>query len=129
MNEMKAGERPDTIHFQCLPCKWFAVDKKAEKPSPSEKLFRRVWENFGEVRCVDIPVLDPYRQQMQPNIAGIKTFTFSQDPVFEAYVQYKDYLSFVKAMDALRGCFLMHQEGNKSWVASIKVFLLNVWKN
>ncbi|CAG7734731.1 unnamed protein product [Allacma fusca] len=71
MNEMKAGERPDTIHFQNLP------------------------------RCGRIMV--------------------SQDPVFEAYVQYKDYLSFVKAMDALRNCFLLYQEDNKSWVASIKV--------
>lgn len=25
MNEMKAGERPDTIHFQNLPSKWLYV--------------------------------------------------------------------------------------------------------
>lgn len=121
MNEMKPGERPDTIHLQNLPCKWFSDKPLDEKPIPSEKLFRRIWENYGDVRAVDIPLADPYRTQMQSSIAGIKTFTFSSDAVFEAYVQYKDYMSFVRAMDALRGCYILHQENNKYWVANVKV--------
>jgi arginine/serine-rich splicing factor 17 len=123
MNEMKAGERPDTIHFQNLPCKWFADGPTAgvDKPLPSERVFRRVWDGFGDVRAVDIPICDPFRSQMTTAIGGIKTFTFSNDSVFEAYVQYKDYISFVKAMDALRGCFLFYQETGKSWVANVKV--------
>jgi hypothetical protein len=30
-------------------------------------------------------------------------------------------MSFVKAMDALRGMFFMYQEGEKMWVANVKV--------
>jgi len=121
MNEMKAGERPDTIHIQNLPSKWFSEKRTAKNPKPSERNFRRIWENFGEVRCIDIPVLDPYRHRMKASVSGIKTFTFSQDPVFEAYVQFKDYMGFVRAMDALRGCYLFFQETEKFWVANIKV--------
>lgn len=125
MNEMKAGERPDTIHLQNLPCKWFSDRPLEEKPIPSEKLFRRIWETFGDVRSIDIPMADPYRTQMQSSIAGIKTFTFSSDATFEAYVQYRDYMSFVRAMDALRGSYLLFQESNKYWVANIKVNKIN----
>lgn len=121
MNEMRPGERPDTIHFQNIPSKWFSANKTIKNPPPSEKLFLRVFEKFGEIRHVDIPVLDPYRSQMNAMFSGIKTFTFNQDPVFEAYIQYKDYMSFVKAMDALRGMFLMHQEKERLLVANIKV--------
>ena len=120
MNEMKCGERPDTIYFQNLPTKWFC--KKGEK-MPSEKLFRRVWEKFGEIRCVDIPMLDAYRHRMKPSIAGVKTFTFNHDIVFEAYIQFKEYLSFVKVMDALRKTSLLLKEDGKLWVAFIKVLL------
>ncbi|CAL8100746.1 unnamed protein product [Orchesella dallaii] len=121
MNEMKPGERPDTIHLQNLPCKWFSDHPLDEKPIPSEKLFRRIWETFGDVRSIDIPIADPYRTQMQSSIAGIKTFTFSSDSVFEAYVQYRDYMNFVRAMDALRGCYIFFEETNKYWVANVKV--------
>jgi arginine/serine-rich splicing factor 17 len=31
---------------------------------PSEAIFRRVFECFGEVRCVDVPVCDPFRASM-----------------------------------------------------------------
>lgn len=130
MNEMKPGERPDTIHFQNLPCKWFSEDLKSndekDKPLPSEKLFKRICSVFGEVKVVDIPVCDPYRSQISTGVRGISTFTFSNDNTFEAYVQYKDYMSFVKAMDALRGCSLFYQESpvGKYFVANVKVISL-----
>ena len=64
MNEMKAGERPDTIHLQNLPTKWFVnhQDKSGvSKDKPSEFVLKRVFGTFGEIRAVDIPILDPYR--------------------------------------------------------------------
>jgi len=125
MNEMKAGERPDTIHFQNLPCQWFSEHPNDEKAKPSDKLFRRIWESFGEVRYIDIPSLDPYRSKMIPSLTGIKTFTFNNDQLFEAYVQFRDYMSFVKAMDALRGCMLLRQDESKYHVAVIKVSHIN----
>ena len=64
MNEMKAGERPDTILIQNVPTKWFmnSYDRSGmAKDKPSEYVLKKVFETFGEVRCVDIPMLDPYR--------------------------------------------------------------------
>jgi len=133
MNEMKAGERPDTIHFQNLPVKWFTADETVpsstlsedKKLLPSERFFKKVWEGFGDVRAVDIPACDPYRSSMSQATSGIKTFaSFSDDSMFEGYVQYKDYISFVKAMDALRGTWIFYQErghNGKSYVANVKV--------
>lgn len=66
-------------------------------------------------------MLDPYRSQMKAHISGLKTFSFGQELAFEGYVQYKEYVCFVKAMDALRGMKLLHKEGDKAFTASIKV--------
>ena len=64
MNEMKAGERPDTIHLQNLPTKWFlnAYDRSGlAKDKPNEYVLKKVFQTFGDIRAVDIPMLDPYR--------------------------------------------------------------------
>ena len=64
MNEMKAGERPDTIYIQNLPTKWFVDyhDRSGiTKDKPSEYVMKKVFQTFGEIRAVDIPILDPYR--------------------------------------------------------------------
>jgi arginine/serine-rich splicing factor 17 len=64
MNEMKAGERPDTIHFENLPCKWFVnyQDKSGQAhDKPSEFVLKKGFQAFGDIRIVDIPMLDPYR--------------------------------------------------------------------
>lgn len=112
MNEMKPGERPDTIVFGNLPCKWFldlrnrAAREANERGEPGESVLRRVFEQFGEVRCVDIPMCDPYRQQMGKS--DLQTFTHGADATFEAYVQYVEYIGFMKAMTALRGMKLVH---------------------
>ncbi|XP_022249982.1 A-kinase anchor protein 17A-like [Limulus polyphemus] len=120
MNEMKPGERPDTIHFQGLPCKWFA-ENNSDSGKPSDKIIRQVFEAFGEIRCIDIPMLDPYRQDIDKSVGKISTFSFGQDLTFEAYVQYREYMGFVKAMDALRGMKLMFTNENKFYAAVIKV--------
>ena len=109
MNEMKAGERPDTIHFENLPCKWFVnyQDKSGlAQDKPSEFVLKKAFQAFGDIRIVDIPMLDPYRydfrisarsnvvypisrHKMKKTLSGINTFSFGQDLVFEAYIQYK----------------------------------------
>ena len=33
---------------------------------------------------------------MKEGVSGIKTFSFGQDLVFEAFVQFKEYIGFVK---------------------------------
>merc|ERR1712088_809341 len=129
MNEMKAGERPDTIHIENLPTKWFrnAYDRSgAAKDKPDEHVVKKVFQTFGEIRKVDIPCRDPYRAQMRSSIAGVSTFSFfgsGQDLVFDAYIQYKEYIGFVKAMNSLKGmklcCKDRHED--RSWTANIKV--------
>jgi len=85
MDEMKAGERPDTIHISHLPMRWFCPrhSEHEENVKPSENIFKRIFEKFGRVRMVDIPICDPYRKSMQADINGMRTFSFEQDVLFE----------------------------------------------
>ncbi|KAH0624661.1 hypothetical protein JD844_032341 [Phrynosoma platyrhinos] len=119
MNETLPGERPDTIHLEGLPCKWFALkDSGSEKPS--EEVLIKVFSKFGEIRNVDIPMLDPYREEMTGR--NFHTFSFGGHLNFESYVQYVEYAGFIKAMNALRGMKLMYKgEDGKAVACSIKV--------
>uniref|UniRef100_A0A8D0H0P5 A-kinase anchoring protein 17A n=1 Tax=Sphenodon punctatus TaxID=8508 RepID=A0A8D0H0P5_SPHPU len=119
MNETLPGERPDTIHLEGLPCKWFALkDSGSEKPS--EEVLTKVFNKFGEIRNVDIPMLDPYREEMTGR--NFHTFSFGGHLNFEAYVQYWEYAGFIKAMNALRGMKLMYKgEDAKAVACNIKV--------
>lgn len=121
MNEMKPGERPDTIHFKDLPSRWFANKKDKDKDKPSEYILKKVLESYGAIRCVDIPMLDPYRKEVIAS-GAIQTFSYGQDLTFEAFVQYDEYIGFVKAMTALRGMKLLYKgDDGKALTASIKV--------
>uniref|UniRef100_A0A8C9D8G0 A-kinase anchor protein 17A n=1 Tax=Panthera leo TaxID=9689 RepID=A0A8C9D8G0_PANLE len=119
MNETLPGERPDTIHLEGLPCKWFALkDSGSEKPS--EQVLVKVFEKFGAIRHVDIPMLDPYREEMTGR--NFHTFSFGGHLNFEAYVQYREYGGFIQAMSALRGMKLMYKgDDGKAVACNIKV--------
>uniref|UniRef100_F1L0B1 A-kinase anchor protein 17A n=1 Tax=Ascaris suum TaxID=6253 RepID=F1L0B1_ASCSU len=124
MNELKPGERPDTIYLAKLPSNWFMEECKTGNTLPSERLLKRVFEQFGKVRCVDIPACDAYRKQMPAHISGIKVagFSFGQEVLFEAYVQFVEYISFMRAMDALRNMKLVKKMNNgRVFEAAIKV--------
>ncbi|CAL4136338.1 unnamed protein product, partial [Meganyctiphanes norvegica] len=121
MNEMKPGERPDTVHFQELPCRWFAHLNDISSNKPSEYVLRKVMSSFGDVREVDIPVNDPYRRKMSASINGIKTFSFGGDLLFEAYVQFREYIGFAKCMHAFQGKKLVFAEEDNAWTTNIKV--------
>ena len=79
VNEMNYGERPDTIHLRDLPCRWFANRKDKDRDVPSEFIVRKVFETCGEIRCIDIPMLDTYRKEMTSAKGSIQTFSFGQD--------------------------------------------------
>ncbi|XP_075815137.1 uncharacterized protein LOC142842039 [Microtus pennsylvanicus] len=224
MNETRPGERPDTIHLEGLPCRWFAprggghgeatsastsstsarseatsastsastsstsarseatsastpsstsarseatssatsastssTSARSEATSsttsastfsasamassslsaaserPSEALLRQAFAAFGEIRQVDIPMLDPYREDMTGGVGGggvggggggrgFHTFGWGGGLHFEAYVQYREYAGFVRAMAALRGAKLMYKgEDGKAVACGIKV--------
>ncbi|XP_044739604.1 A-kinase anchor protein 17A [Chrysoperla carnea] len=126
MDEMKPGERPDTVHISNLPIKWF-LSKHAtkrlddESSKPSENLLHRIFSKFGDIRFVDIPICDPYRSKMKAHMSGMQTFSFDQELFFEGYVQYRDYISFVRAMDAFHNMKLLRKEGDKAYAVNIKV--------
>ncbi|WAQ99527.1 AK17A-like protein, partial [Mya arenaria] len=119
MNEMRPGERPDTIHIRDIPTRWFASCHSKDKTKPSEEYLKKVFSQFGDIRCVDIPMLDPYRKEMTGlvKVGSINTFTFGQDLVFDAYIQYKEYIGFVKAMDRLRGMKMLYMDEEEKYKA------------
>ncbi|XP_062862039.1 A-kinase anchor protein 17A isoform X2 [Trichomycterus rosablanca] len=119
MNETVPGERPDTIHLEGLPCKWFA-QKESSSDKPSEEVVKAVFERFGKIRNVDIPMLDPYREEMTGK--NFNTFSFGGHLNFEGYVQYEDHTGFVKAMGLLKGMKLMYKgEEGKAIACGIKI--------
>nr|AAH58319.1 Zgc:65888 protein [Danio rerio] len=119
MNETVPGERPDTVRLEGLPCKWFA-QKDGSPDRPSEAVLKTVFEKFGQIRNVDIPMLDPYREDMSGN--HFSTFSFGGHLNFEAFVQYVDHTGFLKAMEALRGMKLLFRgDDGKAVACSIKV--------
>ncbi|XP_061827731.1 A-kinase anchor protein 17A [Nerophis lumbriciformis] len=120
MNETQPGERPDTIHLEGLPCRWFNQKQSNFPDRPSEEALIAVFEGFGKVRNVDIPMLDPYREDMLDK--NFNTFSFGGHLNFEAYVQYQEYDGFTKAMDTLRGMKLMLKgDDGKAVACNIKV--------
>lgn len=105
MNELKPGERPDTLHIENLPLEW--LTEQGEK-YPSENLLKKIFNGFGEVARVDLPAADPSRV-----IHGVG--------ICDAYIQFRDYSAFAKAMDALRGNKLALITDTKALTANIKV--------
>ena len=119
MNEMRPGERPDTVHLQMLPVRWFANSVSGRVDEP---LVRRVFAQWGDIRCIDVPVLDRHRRKMRAGISGMHGMFNSKDDVtFEAFVQYKEYMGFVKAMNSLKGMRLVYREGERCWAACMRV--------
>ncbi|XP_023272439.1 A-kinase anchor protein 17A [Seriola lalandi dorsalis] len=120
MNETLPGERPDTIHLEGLPCRWFSQKDSQYPDRPSEEVLIAVFQAFGKVRNVDIPMLDPYREEMLDK--NFSTFSFGGHLNFEAYVQYQEYCGFTKAMDTMRSMKLMFKgDDGKAVACNIKV--------
>ncbi|VDK69844.1 unnamed protein product [Anisakis simplex] len=101
---------------------------KKDSVLPSEKLLKETFEQFGRVRCVDIPSCDPYRKQMPSSISDVSIpngrveFEHLQEIYFEAYVQFMEYISFMRAMNALRNMNLVKKmPDGRLCEASIKV--------
>lgn len=51
----------------------------------------RIFEKFGSIRNVDVPICDPYRNKMKEQISGLKYSSFDRMDWFEGYIQFKDY--------------------------------------
>merc|ERR550532_3278882 len=60
---------------------------------------------------------------MKKGVAGIQTFSFGQDLVFDAFIQFKEYIGFVKCMNAMKGMKLCYKDrdSEKAWTSNIRV--------
>ncbi len=125
IDTMLPGERPDTVYLSDVPCKWFA-DRKLLTYSldhytlkPSEFVLRDVFSIFGEVRLIDIPMLSNGGSSVkkQASSSDLLNLNSLNLPTFDAYIQYKDYISFVKAMDTFRGMKLLHIDERDASIA------------
>lgn len=117
MNELKPGERPDTIHITGLPVKWFVEEGSN---TPSESLISNIFKKWGILRRIDVPAADAYRSRMRLS-NNINKFSYEDGVFFDAYIQYIEYMDFVKAMTALRGMKLLKKDDQDSMTATIKV--------
>ena len=103
-----------------LPSSTLNINNDDKENKPSLEILQQVFSTFGEIRCCDIPMLDPFR-----TINGQMGTTIPQDTTFDAYIQYSEYIGFVKAMDACRNMKLMLiDETNTAYIANIKVEIL-----
>ncbi|KAL7677292.1 hypothetical protein ACOME3_003528 [Neoechinorhynchus agilis] len=117
MNEAKPGERPDTVHIEGLPVRWFA--QRISPHMPSEEIIRKVFSQFGDIREIDIPGIDMVKKvPIDPMYE-----TGGHNCLFEVFIQFLEYVGFVKLMDALRGMKLLRMEtrGGDAFTANIKV--------
>lgn len=138
VDETKPGQRPDTVYIADLPVRWFQGRRRRrmngsllESWQPDEAVVRRVFETFGHIRAIDIPVLDPSRRQRALyNAGGWKPVQDQSGPgklpsreetkerafhdairdenpalavtTFDLYIQYREYVSFDKCMNTFR---------------------------
>lgn len=108
---------PDTLHIEGLPCKWFA-SRESNGEKPCEEIVKNVFAIFGTVRNIDVPMLDPYRE----DTAGKNFFSLGGLQTFDAYIQYIENSDFIKAMETLRGMKLLYKgDDGKALACSIKV--------
>ncbi|KAL7979490.1 hypothetical protein Chor_004648 [Crotalus horridus] len=109
----------DCLHLEGLPCKWFAL-KGSESETPNEDVLRTVFGMFGKIKNVDIPMLDPYREETVGRSRNNLIFRGLRS--FEAFVQYQESKSFARAVETLKGMKLMFKgEDGKALACNIKV--------
>uniref|UniRef100_A0A8C5PHS2 RRM domain-containing protein n=1 Tax=Leptobrachium leishanense TaxID=445787 RepID=A0A8C5PHS2_9ANUR len=111
---------PPCIHVAGMPCKWFSTwGSSIEKPS--EDILRSVFEKYGSLAHIDIPMLDPYREEA---VGSFNALIPGGLQTFDAFIQYEEKASCVGAMQALEGMKLMFTgEDGKSLSCDIKVTL------
>lgn len=120
LNECNPGERPDTVVIKGLPSKWFCSQDASDKPS--EEVVKSVFQYFGKIRTIDIPILDKYRQRMSKTGNEFQTFYFGSHLHFDVYIQYSQYQGFVAAMSGLKGKKVVHiSEEGRAASANIQV--------
>ncbi|XP_078544811.1 A-kinase anchor protein 17B-like isoform X2 [Lissotriton helveticus] len=112
---------PSSLYLEGLPCQWFlSTDCNGVKPSVD--VLKQVFETFGTVRVIDIPMLESCAVEVSGE--GCDNATLGCLDTFEAFIQYEDSKSLRKAMESLRGMQLIFKgEDGKSVPCNMKVML------
>lgn len=107
---------PSCIHLEGLPCKWFS-EWNTHTDKPTEEMLKRAFETYGKIVDIDIPMLDPYREEDLPIAA-----TPGSLQTFDVFIQYEDKSSAINAICSLQGMKLMYAaEDGKSLACDFKV--------
>ncbi|KAH8025668.1 hypothetical protein HPB51_010752 [Rhipicephalus microplus] len=123
MDEMKPGERPDTIYVQVRAYRASGLPTNdVMLIGPASNWSVKPLVGQGSFGGWTFPCSTHTRRTLRRPVGRISTFSFSQELTFDVYVQYMEYMGFVKAMDSLRGMKLMLKtpEG-RAFTANIKV--------
>nr|XP_028570660.1 A-kinase anchor protein 17B [Podarcis muralis]XP_028570661.1 A-kinase anchor protein 17B [Podarcis muralis]XP_028570662.1 A-kinase anchor protein 17B [Podarcis muralis]XP_028570663.1 A-kinase anchor protein 17B [Podarcis muralis] len=117
----QSKDSPGCIYLEGLPCKWFAV-KGSGSESPRKDVLRAVFENFGKIKNIDIPMLDPYREEVGARMNNLTLRSLLNLRTFEAFVQYQESSSCSKAMETFKGMKLVFKgDDGKALACYIKV--------
>ncbi|KAM3910697.1 A-kinase anchor protein 17B-like [Leptodactylus fuscus] len=107
---------PSCIYLEGLPCKWF-LELGSNTEKPSEGVLRSAFEKFGNIVNMDIPMLDPYREDGNGNQPGPSVLQ-----PFDAFLQYENPSCAVDALRSLQGMKLMFTaDDGKSLACDIKI--------
>ncbi|KAJ1197867.1 hypothetical protein NDU88_001712 [Pleurodeles waltl] len=122
--EFREGQKqdiPSSLHVRGLPCQWFlSADSNGGKPSM--EVLKKVFETFGTVKNIDIPMLESRGEEVSGE--GCDSATSGLLDTFEAFIQYGDSKSLVKATESLRGMQLMFKgEDGKGVPCKMKVMV------
>jgi len=130
-DENQPGERADTIYFKEVPKRFFADEGTL---NPTEENIRLAFLTFGQIRNMDVPMLNPdYAEEASLSATALvaagkedqATNAFSMTGTglnFEFYVQFMDRIGFERCMDEFRDMKLMHvDDTGKAVAATLKV--------
>lgn len=107
------NDRPNTIHLRKLPLKWFGGER------PRTTILVEVFSLFGEIRRFHIPLLDEMDDRLKPRASSLSTNGFKKfdfhigSERFDAFIMYADHLSFVNAIERLRGMKMVRTRSNR----------------
>jgi len=130
-DETQPGERADTILFKEVPKRFFADEGTL---TPTEENIRLTFLTFGQIRAVDVPMLNPDFEEEASLSATALVAAGKEDKAvnafsmtgtglnFDFYVQYMDRIGFERAMDEFRDMKLMHvDDSGKAVAATLKI--------
>lgn len=120
-DQTELGERPDTVVIDNLPCYWFMdTSHNNTDHKPNQDVVMQVFNKFGPIRCLHIPLLDQYDKSIDN---PFQTFSFNNQLNFKVFIQYQEYQGFCQAIQQLKGMKLLYRLSNPNQTGQKKEML------